>query len=128
MAIVVVGAAVVVVKAVLVVGAVVVPAEYAPPAGGPAAALSASHDDPRHDAPHTTGAVVAEIIPKTPRVELRADATYTKPERAVLTTMSFGAAENTPEPASVRTVQPFVPALRLDTAAAATPSDHEFNE
>jgi hypothetical protein len=72
--------------------------------------------------------VVAEIIPNTPRVELRADATYTTPEGEVLTTMSFGAAENTPEPESVRTVQPFVPALRLDRTAAATPSDHEFNE
>jgi hypothetical protein len=96
--IVVVGAAVVVVAA-IVVGAAVVPAEYAPPGGGPDIALSASHEDPAHDAAHTRGAVVSEIIPNTPRVEDNAEATYTTPA-LVLTTMSFAVAENTSGPVS----------------------------
>ncbi len=52
-----VGAAVVVVTALVVVGDVD-PAAYAPPEGGPAVALSASHDVPEHAAAHTRTAEV----------------------------------------------------------------------
>ena len=64
-----------------------------------AEALAASHEDPRHVAVQTTGAVVEEIIPNTALVVSIADATYTN-SPTVETTMSFDAAENTTPPVS----------------------------
>jgi hypothetical protein len=45
---------------------VVVPGAYAPPAGVPSVADSASHEDPEHVAIHTTGGVSCETYPNTP--------------------------------------------------------------
>lgn len=67
-------------------------------------------------------------MPNTPRVEDIAEATYTTPEREVLTTMSFGATEYTATPVSCCAVQLFKDVLMFEPPNANVPEDTAFSE